>query len=36
VRELHVISADEATGKLLPDDDLCTEIAWPIEPASVS
>ncbi|MCY7300821.1 MAG: GyrI-like domain-containing protein [Ilumatobacteraceae bacterium] len=36
VRELYVISADETTGKLLPDDELCTEIAWPIEPASVS
>jgi DNA-binding transcriptional MerR regulator len=30
VRELYVVSADETTGKLLPDDQLRTEIAWPI------
>lgn len=32
VRELYVVSTDEITGKLLPDDELLTEIAWPIEP----
>ena len=36
VRELYVVSIDETTGKLLPDDELRTEIAWPIEPESVS
>ncbi len=34
VRELYVVSIDETTGKLLPDDELVTEIAWPIEPDS--
>jgi hypothetical protein len=29
VRELYVVSTDEA-GDLLPDDELRTEIAWPI------
>jgi DNA-binding transcriptional MerR regulator len=29
VRELYVVSTDEA-GELLPDDELRTEIAWPI------
>jgi effector-binding domain-containing protein len=29
VRELYVVSTDDA-GDLLPDDDLRTEIAWPI------
>lgn len=36
VRELYVVSIDETTGELLPDDELRTEIAWPIEPDSVS
>jgi DNA-binding transcriptional MerR regulator len=31
VRELYVVSIDETTGKLLPDDELHTEIAWPVE-----
>ncbi|MGL5860336.1 MAG: MerR family transcriptional regulator [Phycicoccus sp.] len=31
VCETYIVSADEATGRLLPDDDLRTEIAWPIE-----
>ena len=30
VRELYVVSVDES-GALLPDADLRTEIAWPIE-----
>jgi DNA-binding transcriptional MerR regulator len=30
VRELYVVSIDETTGKLLPDDELRTEIAWPV------
>lgn len=34
VRELYVVSTDETTGKLLPDEELRTEIAWPIEPQS--
>ncbi|MGL5817473.1 MAG: MerR family transcriptional regulator [Phycicoccus sp.] len=33
VCETYVVSTDEATGHLLPDDDLRTEIAWPIERA---
>jgi DNA-binding transcriptional MerR regulator len=32
VRELYVISIDETTGKLLPDHELVTEIAWPVSP----
>jgi len=36
VRELYVVSTDETTGTLLPDDELRTEIAWPIEPDAVS
>jgi DNA-binding transcriptional MerR regulator len=35
VRELYLVSIDETTGKLLPDDELVTEIAWPVEPSSV-
>jgi DNA-binding transcriptional MerR regulator len=35
VRELYVVSIDETTGKLLPDDQLRTEIAWPVEPDPV-
>lgn len=35
VRELYVVSIDETTGKLLPDDELRTEIAWPVEANSV-
>ena len=35
VRELYVVSVDENTGKLLADDELRTEIAWPIRPDSV-
>jgi DNA-binding transcriptional MerR regulator len=35
VRELYVVSIDETTGKLLPDEELVTEIAWPVEPDSV-
>ncbi|MGL4175781.1 MAG: GyrI-like domain-containing protein, partial [Dermatophilaceae bacterium] len=31
VCETYVVSADAATGHLLPDDELRTEIAWPIE-----
>lgn len=34
VRELYVVSTDETTGKLLPDEELRTEIAWPIEPTT--
>ncbi|MGL5865462.1 MAG: MerR family transcriptional regulator [Dermatophilaceae bacterium] len=30
VCETYVVSVDDATGRLLPDDDLRTEIAWPI------
>jgi DNA-binding transcriptional MerR regulator/effector-binding domain-containing protein len=36
VRELYVVSIDETTDKLLPDDELRTEIAWPVEPDSFS
>jgi DNA-binding transcriptional MerR regulator len=36
VREMYVVSVDEITGKSLPDDELLTEIAWPIEPDSHS
>jgi DNA-binding transcriptional MerR regulator len=32
VRELYVVSVDETTGVLLPDDQLRTEIAWPVRP----
>jgi len=32
VREYYVVSVDMATGQLLPDDQLRTEIAWPIHP----
>jgi DNA-binding transcriptional MerR regulator len=35
VREHYVVSTDSATGGLLPDDELRTEIAWPVEPDSV-
>jgi DNA-binding transcriptional MerR regulator len=35
VRELYVVSIDETTGKLLPDEDLVTEIAWPVESDSL-
>ncbi|MEM9035947.1 MAG: MerR family transcriptional regulator [Actinomycetota bacterium] len=34
VRELYVVSVDPATGGLLPDDQLRTEIVWPIAPGS--
>ncbi len=30
VREHYVVSVDPSTGALLPDDQLRTEIAWPI------
>lgn len=30
VREHYVVSVDESTGELLPDDQLRTEILWPI------
>lgn len=32
VREYYVVSIDPKTGLLLPDDQLRTEIAWPILP----
>lgn len=32
VREHYVVSVDPATGTLLPDDELRTEISWPIRP----
>ena len=32
VRERYVVSLDETTGGLLPDDRLQTEICWPITP----
>ena len=28
--EHYVVSVDPATGQLLPDDQLRTEIAWPV------
>lgn len=34
VREYYVVSVDGATGQLLPDDQLRTEIAWPILPTT--
>lgn len=33
IREYYVVSVDPATGDLLPDDQLRTEIAWPILPS---
>ncbi|MFK8023687.1 MAG: GyrI-like domain-containing protein, partial [Ilumatobacter sp.] len=30
IREHYVVSVDPATGELLPDEQLRTEIAWPI------
>ena len=36
IREHYVVSVDEATGQLLPDDELRTEIVWPIVPGSAS
>jgi effector-binding domain-containing protein len=35
VREHYVVSVDEATGELLPDEQLRTEIIWPIAVGSV-
>lgn len=35
VREHYVVSIDETTGELLPDDQLRTEIIWPIVADSV-
>jgi DNA-binding transcriptional MerR regulator len=35
VRELYVVSVDETTGKLLPAEQLVTEILWPIDATSV-
>lgn len=31
VREHYVVSVDPASGQLLPDDQLRTEIAWPVD-----
>jgi DNA-binding transcriptional MerR regulator len=35
VREHYVVSTDPSSGHLLPDEELRTEIAWPVQPGSI-